>query len=100
MTFVERLVIDGMCGLYVEETNGKLRFEVWPLNHLYVQETLNLGYIDTVYRQFHYTAQEAVIEFGLDALPQKIRDACEQNPYDTKMHRFIVGIRPRIKNGK
>lgn len=100
MTFVEHVVIAGMCGLYIEEKNRKLRFEVWPLNHLYVQETLNLGYVDTVYRQFHYTAQEAVIEFGLEVLPQKIRDAYEQNPHDMKMHRFIVGIRPRIKNGK
>ncbi len=100
MTFVEHEIIAGIVGMYVELKNDRLRFEVWPLNHLYVQETLNLGYIDTVYRQFFYTVQEAVIEFGLNALPQKMRECYDQNPHDTKMHRFVVGIRPRIKNGK
>jgi hypothetical protein len=100
MTFVEHMVIAGIGGIYIEEKNGKLRFENWPLNHLYVQETLNLGYIDTVYRQFYYTVQEAVYEFGLNALPQKMREAYDQNPHDVTPHRFVVAIRPRIKNGK
>ncbi|MDO9100298.1 MAG: portal protein [Caldisericota bacterium] len=100
MTFVKHEIIAGIVGMYVELKNDRLRFEVWPLNHLYVQETLNLGYIDTVYRQFFYTVQEAVLEFGLNALPQKMRECYEQNQHDTKMHRFVVGIRPRIKNGK
>lgn len=102
MSFVEHVLIAGMAGLYIELKENRLRFEVWPLNHLYVQETLNLGYIDTVYRQFHYTVQEAVLEFGLNSLPQAMREAYadEKKRHDPKTYRFIVGIRPRIKNGK
>ncbi len=93
-------MIAGQAGLYIELKNGELHFETWPLNHLYCQETLGKGYIDTVYRQFFYTAQEAVIEFGLDKLPRNLQDEYKNDPQCTKLHRFVVAIRPRIKNGR
>lgn len=98
--FMNHLMIAGMAGLYVELKGDKYHFETWPLNHLYCQETLNNGYIDTVYRAFQYTVQEAVVEFGLEALPQKLQDAYANDPHSPSLHKFVVAIRPRIKNGK
>jgi hypothetical protein len=98
--FMNHMMIAGMCGLYTELKGDKYHFETWPLNHLYCQETLNNGYIDTVYRAFQYTVEEAVIEFGLNALPQKMKDSYANDPHGTKMYKFVVAIRPRIKNGK
>lgn len=98
--FMNHMMIAGMCGLYTELKGDKYHFESWPLNHLYCQETLNDGYIDTVYRAFQYTVEEAVLEFGLNALPQKMKDAYANDPHGTKMYKFVVAIRPRIKNGK
>jgi hypothetical protein len=100
LEFTMHQMIAGMAGIYVELKDNKYHFETWPLNHLYCQETLNKGYIDSVYRQFEYTVQEAVIEFGFDALPQKMKDKYLQDKYDTTKFKFVVCIRPRIVNGK
>jgi len=100
LEFTMHLMIAGMAGIYAELKGDKYHFETWPLNHLYCQETLNNGYIDTVYRAFQYTAQEAVVEFGEEALPQKMKDAYKNDPHSPTQYRFIVAIRPRIKGGK
>lgn len=98
--FMNHQMITGMAGLYIELKDRKFHFATWPLGHLYCQETLGAGYIDTVYREFTFTAQEAVIEFGLDALPRKLKDAYTANEHDTTKHKFVVAIRPRIRAGK
>lgn len=98
--FMTHSMIAGMAGLYVELKNSKFYFETWPLHHLYCQETLHLGYIDTVYRAFWWTVQEAANEFGVSNLPQNLRDLFTNDPHSTKKHRFVVAIRPRIKDGK
>ena len=98
--FMRHSVIAGMAGLYMELKDGKYRFETWPLNHLYCQEVLHNGYIDTVYRSFDWNVQEAVNEFGLERLPQNMQDAFKNDPYSTKKYRFVVTIRPRMKGGK
>ena len=98
--FMNHQMIAGMAGIYVELKEGKYHFETWPLNHLYCQETLNNGYIDTVYRQFQFTAAQAVIEFGLDKLPDYMQDCYKNNESDPKKFVFVVAIRPRIIKGK
>lgn len=98
--FMEHQMIAGMAGLYVELKAGKYHFQTWPLNHLYCQETLNNGYIDTVYRQFQFTAQQAVVEFGSKALPDYMQECYKNNESDPKKFNFVVAIRPRIINGK
>lgn len=97
--FMNHQMIAGMAGLYVELKENKFYFQTWPLNHLYCQETLNSGYIDTVYRQFQFTAQQAVVEFGLTQLPDYIQDCYRSNESDPKKFTFVVAIRPRIVNG-
>lgn len=100
LEFTMHQMIAGMAGIYVELKNRKFHFETWALNHLYCRETLNLGYIDTVYRRFEYTSQQAVLEFGLTNLPKNIQEAHEQDEHNAKLYGFVVAIRPRIKNGK
>lgn len=100
LEFTMHQMIAGMAGMYIELKNNKFHFETWPLNHLYCQETLNDGYIDTVYRAYHYTVQEAVIEFGFENLPDHLRECFKQNAHDPTLHRFVVTIRPRLKAGK
>lgn len=100
LEFTMHQMIAGMAGIYVELKENKFHFDTWPLNHLYVQETLNLGYIDTVYRAFQYTVQEAAIEFGLQNLPDHMQEMYKTNEHDPKSHRFVVCIRPRIRSGK
>ncbi|MDO8385081.1 MAG: portal protein [Polaromonas sp.] len=98
--FITHQMIAGMAGLYVELKNEKFHFETWPLNHLYCQETLNEGYIDSVYRAHKLTAMEAVNEFGLENLPSNIQDVYKNDPYSSKTFRFVTAIRPRLKGGK
>ncbi len=98
--FMNHQMIAGMAGLYAELKENKFHFQTWPLNHLYCQETLNNGYIDTVYRQFQFTAQQAVVEFGFDKLPDYIQETFKQNESDPKKFVFVVAIRPRIIKGK
>lgn len=97
--FMHHQMVAGMAGIYVELKDSKFHFQTWPLNHLYCQETLNNGYIDTVYRQFQFTAQQAVVEFGIDALPDHIKDCYKQDENSTKKFMFVVAIRPRIIAG-
>ena len=100
LEFTMHQMIAGMAGMYVELKDGQFHFEGWPLNHLYCQETLNKGFIDTVYRSFLYSLQEAANEFGLSNLPQNMQDAFKTNPHDPKPYRFVVAIRPRLKQGE
>ena len=94
-------VVGGMNGLYIEESkDGGFIFEHWPLDGLYVAETLNRKIIDTVYREVPYTIAQAVKKFGLKNLPQHMQEAYKNNPDDNKLHSFIHTIRPRIRNGK
>jgi len=98
--FMTHEMIAGMAGIYVELKDSKYFFEAWPLSSLYVADSTHKGRIDTVYRAFHWTVQEAVNEFGLMSLPDYMQEEFARDPYSTKKHKFIVCIRPRIKSGK
>lgn len=94
-------MVGGMVGLYVEIRNGNYFFEVWPLSTLYCSETLGDGYIDTVYRQVFFTSAEAAKKFGLDNLPDHIREAYSKDPYSDEQFPFVHAIRPRLdKKGR
>lgn len=62
--------VDVVCGgwfaLYVDDDRDDdgLRFEQWPLAGLYCSSTNAGGKIDTVYRTYTLTAEQAVKEFG------------------------------------
>lgn len=62
--------VDVVCGgwfaLYIDDDQdeGGLRFEQWPLAGLYCSSTKKGGQVDTVYRTYQLTAEQAVKEFG------------------------------------
>jgi hypothetical protein len=53
------------------------------------------GNIDTVYRNFEYTARQAVKKFGKDKLGSKILTAYENNKQRRKKFKFIHAVEPR-----
>lgn len=94
------IVVGGMSGLYIDQSGPGLRFEHWSLDTLYCAETLRENRIDTVYRVLNYTGTQAASEFGINNLPDSIREAIKNNPDDVRLYTFIHAIRPRMKNGK
>ena len=60
------VVCAGWFALYIEEDpdEGGLRFHQWPLSSVYASTTDPCGQVDTVYRLFTLTAEQAVAEFG------------------------------------
>lgn len=93
--------IVGMFALFIEpgkEGSGKpYNFKMWPLHSIYCADSTGQGFIDTVYRSFRYTAEQAVSEYGAENLPEKVVKASEKEP--DKTFDFIHAIYPR-KNAK
>jgi hypothetical protein len=70
----------GTGGLLVEDMLGVgIRYKSCDLANLYVCENRH-GIIDTVHREFQYTARQAMQHFDEAKLPGKIKDAYEKNP--------------------
>lgn len=94
-------LLDSVCAgwmvLYIDEDkdSGRLNFQQWPLGQCYVAASKPGGRIDTVYRCFILTAEQAFADYG-DACSDKIKKDCETKP-DT-MHEFVHAIYPRTKH--
>ena len=70
----------GTGGLLIEDILGVgIRYKSIDLANLYVCENRH-GVIDTVHREFEYTARQAMQHFDPSRLPEKIRTAAENNP--------------------
>lgn len=88
------VVVAGWPALYIEEgEETDFVFEAWPLHACWFATTRRGGMVDTVFRHFTLTAQQAVREYGLDHLPEKIADAAQKNPY--QRFPFIRAIFPK-----
>jgi len=98
--FMIDMVVGGFAGLYTEITDdGDLMFEAWPLDSLYLEETMKRGIVDTVYRTMMMTAPQAVHKFGIDNVPEKIRKSYKEGKAGKDRFEFTHCIRPRVKNG-
>lgn len=51
--------------------------------------------VDTVFRSFELTARQAVQEFGIDNLPEKIKEAYNKPKQKENKFRFIHAVMPR-----
>ena len=72
----------GTGGMLVEDMLGMgIRYKSIDLANTYVCENRH-GIIDTVHREFKYSARQAMQHFDSARLPQKIRDAAEKRPDD------------------
>ncbi|EPK0247819.1 portal protein [Serratia marcescens] len=89
------VVCAGWFVLYVDEDRdeGGYSFQQWPLAQCYVASTRKDGIVDTIFRCYQLTAEQAIAEFGQDAVSEKIRDAAKKKP-DDKFD-FLHAIFPR-----
>lgn len=87
----------GWFALYIDEDKdaGGLYFENWPMANVYAASSKPGGMVDTVYRCYSLTAEQAANEFNKpgDVLPKKVSDAALDKP-DTKFE-FVQCIYPR-----
>lgn len=82
----------GTGGLLLEDMLGTgIRYKSIDLANTYVCENRH-GIVDTVHREFQYTARQALQHFDPDRLPAKIREAYEKNP--EQKFDFIHCVKP------
>lgn len=82
----------GWMVLFIDEDRDQLVFQQFPIGQCYLAASRPGGPIDTLYRCFKLTAEQAVAQYG-DAASQKVQDDAKQKP-DTP-HEFIHAIYPR-----
>ncbi len=70
-----------------------LKFEQFPLHTCYLAASKRGGRIDTLYREYRLTAEQALAEFGEDQLSENIRRAAADKPDDR--FAFAHAIYPR-----
>lgn len=76
----------GNNAMLVDEAPGKsLIYRSIPLNEI-VWALDAAGMVDTVYRKFRYSARQCVQKWGLEKLPEPIRESYEKDPY----HEFEI----------
>lgn len=92
-------IVDIVCAgwfcLYIDEDRerGGLVFEQWPLATVYTSSTRANGQIDTVFRDYELSAEQAANEFGIDALSENLKRLVQSAP-DARV-KFLMLIEPR-----
>lgn len=93
-------VVDSVCAgwfaLFIAEDReqGGLQFEQWPIAQVRYSCSRPGAPVDTVYRCFKLTAEQAISEYGEAAVSQKIRDCVLKNEHGEQFE-FIHAIYPR-----
>ena len=57
-----------------EKEEGGYNFEQWPLAQCYIACSKPGGTVDTIYREFELTLEQAANEYGLNKLSQRLQD--------------------------
>ena len=86
----------GTGAVYIADEEGVgIRYRSVYLGEMYIAENSH-GFIDTVYRKYTMSPQQAVAEYGEDndALPKKLLDDFEKGKYDT-LYCFIHAVIPQ-----
>ncbi len=73
---------------------GKINFRSYSLPHFWICEDWQ-GRPDTVYRQFRLTARQAVQQFGLENLGEKIQQAAGNPAQYAAQFDFVHAVYPR-----
>lgn len=93
-------IVDSECAgwfaLYIDEDKerGGLTFEQWPIAQVYFTSTRQGGPVDTVYRCFKLTAEQAITAYGEANVSQKIRDCVTLGKHGEAFE-FVHAIYPR-----
>lgn len=83
----------GTGGMFIDDMIGRgIRYRSIPLSEMYIAED-HQGRVDTVHRRFPMTARQAAQRFGVDKLPEKIKQAAEKTP--DQNFDFIHAVGPR-----
>jgi hypothetical protein len=81
--------------LYIDSPpDGGYMFEQWPIAQCYVASSKSSGLIDTIYREFEYTVEQMVAEYGIDQVSDKVREAHALGKLDDKVQ-MLHAIYPR-----
>ena len=90
-------VIAGMFALYIEEGKGgkPYNFKQWPLYSIYCADSTGKGVVDTVYRDYQLTAEQAIAEFGAEVVSGDIIKSADKEP--DKIFDFVQCVYPRVK---
>jgi hypothetical protein len=85
----------GWFALYVDEDreNGGYQFEQWPISQCYCATTKPGGAVDTVFREYELTAEQAVKKFGAASLSEKTQKLASEKPDELVC--FVHAIYPR-----
>lgn len=75
------------------QTGGGYAFEQWPISECFVTSTRQDGRVDTIFREYSLSAQQAAEDFGLDKLSDKVQKLVNDKPDD--MVKFVRVIEPR-----
>lgn len=93
------VVCAGWFVLYIDEDRekGGYTFQQWPLSQCYITSSRPDGVVDTLFRRYQLTAEQAIQAFGADPVGDKIRAAGVKKP-DDKFD-FLQAIFPRDNPG-
>jgi len=85
----------GTATLFIEDDDETvLRFKAAPIYEHYVEEN-NKGLVDTVYKEYKWTAKQIIQEFGEKVAPEQVKSAEKTAP--TRLFSIIHGVGPRSK---
>lgn len=91
-------VLDSICAgwfaLHIDASERGLQFEAWPIAQCYLASSRAGGNVDTVYRCFKLTAEQAVNTYGETEVSERIRNCVHQNKHG-ELFEFIHAIYPR-----
>lgn len=83
----------GTSPLFIDDDVGNsIQYKSFPLAECFFAED-HRGRIDTNHRRFQWTAHQAASKFGVDRLPEKIRQAYEREPHGPRFW-FLHCVRP------
>lgn len=89
--------IFGSSLLFVEESaKGVINVVNVPVGTFTWCENAN-GMVDTIHREFHYTASQAVERWGYEKLPEIIQKAADDEMGKDKRFTFVHAVYPRAK---
>lgn len=84
----------GWMVLFIDEDDGQLSFQQFQIGQCYLAASRQGGPIDTLFRCFKLTAEQAVSEYG-DKVSEKVQDDARKKPGE--MHEFVHCIYPRTE---
>lgn len=82
----------GWMVLFIDEDGDRLTFQQFPIGQCYLAASRPGGRVDTLYREFRLSAEQAVAQYG-DDVSQAVRDAAGKEP--GKTFPFVHAIYPR-----